>query len=405
MRIALAGISGYGDKYLSMLENYVPNGLKQLVGVIDPKGDQSYHLPWIRKSGIKIYDTVTEFYNHEHADLMILSSPVSFHYEQTLESIRHNSYVLCEKPLVPTLQEAIDLDRETGKQSERIGVGFQWSYAQCMQVLKKRIQAGDFGAPKYLKAMVSWPREWTYYSRSAWHGRIRDEHGRLVMDSIVSNAAAHYLHNMLFVMGKEPEKAAMPESIEGSIYRGKKIESYDTCFLRGMLEDKIPFLFVASHASHVTSNPQFEYRFEKAVIGYREDRDPFLHVYWTDGRKEILGKPQSVAEEAEKINWMIRCVENNERPACQLKTVLPHLLVTNVLMERMPIIPFDNTMKTQGPNLPDEWVCGLFEAMSACYEQFVLPDEINIPWASQSCYIALEKTKEYQQIVKLIELI
>jgi hypothetical protein len=77
--------------------------------------------------------------------------------------------------------------------------------------------------------MIQWPRSRSYYRRGGgWGGRI-EMNGVPVYDSIAANACAHYLHNMLFVLGDAPDESAVPLRVEAECLRANDIENFDTC--------------------------------------------------------------------------------------------------------------------------------------------------------------------------------
>ena len=51
-------------------------------------------------------------------------------------------------------------------------------------------QAGVLGKPKRLKSMVLWPRDFAYYNRNSWAGKVADS-GLFILDSVAHNATAH----------------------------------------------------------------------------------------------------------------------------------------------------------------------------------------------------------------------
>ncbi len=96
---------------------------------------------------------------------------------------------------------------------------------------------GVFGRAVRLKTITLWPRTHSHYARSRWAGRIKDDHGSWVLDSPVNNATAHYLHNMLYLLGKTTNSSARPASVEAELYRANNIENYDTGALRIKTEE------------------------------------------------------------------------------------------------------------------------------------------------------------------------
>ena len=130
-----------------------------------------------------------------------------------------------------------------------VAIGYQWSFSPAIQRLKGDIAAGVFGAPKRLKTIVLWPRDETYYSRNRWAGKQRDEAGNPIFDSPVSNACAHYLHNMLYVLGDAVDRSAIPSRVSAELYRAHPIENYDTAALRCWTDRGVEILFIVSHAT------------------------------------------------------------------------------------------------------------------------------------------------------------
>lgn len=116
-----------------------------------------------------------------------------------------------------------------------------------------------------LKSYVSWQRYDSYYN-SPWKGRLRDRNGNLVLDSIITNATAHYLHNTCFVLGEDMTSAQMPVSLSAELYNGKGIQTFDTAFLRGSFADGCQFYLAVTHSGDRNIDPVLRYEFENAVV-------------------------------------------------------------------------------------------------------------------------------------------
>ena len=92
----------------------------------------------------------------------------------------------------------------------------------------------------------------------------------MMLDSIASNACAHYIHNMLFLLGKSMDESAEVEDVEGVCLRANSIESFDTCTLK-MKVSGADLYIAASHAAEKERWPEFVYKFENATLTYVED--------------------------------------------------------------------------------------------------------------------------------------
>ncbi len=375
------GIGGYGDLYPSLAEKYQEvGGLCRPSGVVDPFARTAPHYEWFRRQGVPVFNTLEEFYQTHTADLAVISTPIPLHKPQSLTALAHGSHVLCEKPLVPTMAEAGELERAARTANRTLGVGFQWSFSCTMNRLKGDILEGKYGRPLMLKSLICWKRDFHYYQSSAWKGRIADAQGNLIRDSVVTNATAHYLHNIFFILGKSMAEAAMPDRVEAQVYRAKDIESFDTCVLKGELAGGT-FWYGASHSCDLGEQTRFRYTFEKGTV-YFNDRpgDPGNHVIGvlSDGREVDYGNPQSEQESVRKFLAMLtRCRDENSPVACTVSTIKPHLAVCSGLFEQGTICSFPKDHIFEGSE-PDgtrrgTYVRGLSQLLLQAYEREQLP--------------------------------
>lgn len=386
--IVLVGAAGYGSYYLKLLEEYVENSRFQLVGIVDPLV-QSVDLPWIQQQNIPFFSSLEEFYEQYNADLAIISSPIWFHKEQCILALSKGSHVLCEKPLTVTTADARELKRISETFGKQLGVGFQWSFCTPILNLKRDILAGKFGKPVRLKTLISWKRYDDYYQTSSWKGRIHDAHGNLIQDSVATNATAHYLHNLFFILGETIEGAAMPETVAYAAYRAKDIESFDTCFAKGKFQNGGEFLYIATHSGDVELEPRFQYEFEKATITMEDSsHSPHILAVLDDGTQIDYGTPQSNESSAEKIIAMLDVAEGKKSfIPCGVETILPHLAVCNGFFQESTIyqLPVDRTYREDNP--AGTFVHGLTDDCMKCYQEFLLPHEAGIAWAKpEKCF-------------------
>ena len=265
--IVLSGIGGYGNLYVdALLGNMGIKGLT-FAGVVDPFPEGCRRLTELKEKGIPIFDTMDSFYKTKHADLSVISSPIHFHKDQSCLALSNGSNVLCEKPVAASVDEAKQMIQAKENSKRFLAIGYQWSYSSAILNLKKDIMVGKFGKPKILKTIVLWPRDKAYYARR-WAGKIRDEEGRLILDSVASNATAHYLHNMFFVLGEEIDKSDVPVQVKAELYRANDIENFDTTALYVKTKNEADIYYYASHAILESNGPIFEYVFGNGTVSY-----------------------------------------------------------------------------------------------------------------------------------------
>ena len=334
-RLAIIGAGGYGDYCLGLLERFVDPASYRLVAAIDPFYERVPRYEALRAAGVPFYRTPEEFYAEGFADLVLVASPIHLHREQCIAAMRHGADVLCEKPVAPLLQdmEAIRaVQQETGR---RLGVGFQMSFCKPILDLKRDIRAGLLGAPKSLSCYVSWQRYDRYYN-SPWRGRLRDAGGHWVLDSIVTNATAHYLHNACFVLGDAMDTAAMPVSLSAELYNGKGIETFDTAFLKGRFANGCALYLAVTHSGDKNIDPVLRYEFENAVVtASGNDDSAEIIASFADGTVKNYGAALGEYHVAQKLRTMLAAaIDRTVRIPCTADTVRPQLTVSNALFDQ-----------------------------------------------------------------------
>lgn len=365
MKVLLVGAGGYGTIYANtLLKNTDPSISWE--GVVDNNFSACSKRAEIEAAGIPVYATMEEFYTERAADLVLICTPPFLHREQSIYALSHGSYVMCEKPVAPTVEDAEAMLSAERKYGKWIAVGYQWSYERQMQELKRDIKSGALGKPISFKTAVSWPRDLAYYGRgSGWAGRIKRD-GITILDSIASNACAHYLHNMLFLLGDDMDTSAEAEELCACCLRANDIESFDTCSIKAAANG-VSLYLVASHAAEKRKDPEFIYRFEDATVTYTESEGIELKAIFRDGRVKSYG--ELARHGAQKIWDCIDAIKNGTVPICTVKTAAPHTRLVKRIYEKVPVCNFPEELIVFDENEKRVWVKGLYEKMYEAYER------------------------------------
>ena len=381
--VVLVGISGMGLHYLkALLEEFSPQDIL-LQAVVDPFPKKSELYPELRQRGIPVFSSLDMFYAEGHsAELAVISSPIHYHVLQSCEALRHGSHVLCEKPLGATIQEAYRLVQAKEEVRRWIMVGYQWSYTEAIQSLKKSVLQGALGKPRRLKTLCLWPRGKDYYEKSTWLGRIKDEAGNWILDSPANNAMAHFLHNLFYVLGERADTSASPVAVEAELYRAYPIENFDSVACRASIQDGVELLFYASHTVPEDRGPMFSFEFEEAQATYGETSDD---VVITDirGKKRHCGSPEA-EHPFKKLFEAVKAVRIPIPVLCGPEAASSQILCVNGIQESVPeITNFSDSMINRDNAQNRLWVKGLDEALVTCYQRGILPSEANFPWAQR----------------------
>ncbi len=366
-RLLFVGIGGYASTHLGpILRGDRPD--TEIVGCVDPYADVSGFLAPLRERGVSIFSDMAGFFDAGlSADLCIISTPIHLHARQMIAALEHGCCVMAEKPLCGDAADIPAMTAARDRAGKYVSIGYQWSYSAAVQAMKRDILSGRYGKPILLKTLVLWPRSRAYYRRgSGWAGRIRAADGSLILDSVANNATAHYLHNMLYVLGKTVDTAAAPLSVRASLWRANDIENYDTCSMEIECEGGGRALFIASHATERQQDPIFDYRFEHGRILYEEkEGSKIFRGITDDGTETVYGDP--FADTLNKLFAAVDAVHDPQlRPLCGIEAATPHALVI-AEAQKTPIRTFPAELIAEDKEGDRLFVRGLYESLTAAY--------------------------------------
>lgn len=389
IKVAFAGAGGYADTCLGLLLNDIPQEEYKLVGIADPFASRAPRFPFFKEKKIPLYDTVEDLFAEQTVDALYIASPIPFHRRQCEAALAHGCAVLCEKPLTARYEDAMDLRSLSAQYGRPLGVGFQWSFAPSVLRAKQDILSGVYGRAVTLKALISWPRFDDYYNNSKWKGRITDADGNPVFDSVVTNATAHYLHNIFFMMGPRIDRSELPAQVWGSVYRAKPIESFDTCFLKGKFPNGADFLFLSTHSGDDNIHPIVEYTFEKGVIRIDEnDATPCVRGY-VDGKEICYGDVSTPEVNSYKIKALLACVRDGSPLTCPVDAVLPHQAVCTAIFDQLAVREFPKNLVYHTSNPDGRFVNGLCRDLRTCFAAGQTPGEAGCGWAGKDASLDL----------------
>ena len=377
--VVLCGAGGYGQVYAEELLKADSTDIKW-VGTVEPNPDRVKIKSEIDNKGIPWFPTLEDFYQNNSADICIVSSPIAFHKPQSVLALRNGSNVLCEKPVTALPSEALEMIKARDESGKYLGIAYQWSYSRTVLKIKQDISDGIYGKPIKLRTCVLWPRDTAYYKRgSGWAGRSKDSSGRWVLDSVANNATAHYLHNMLFILG-EPQRSIMPDTVCATLMRANPIEMYDTAFIIMKYKD-VEISFIATHAGDKFDKMLFNYEFENGSITFSEEHNGFIGKL-NNGTEINYGTPN---EEPMCPIWKVIASLNYDDDigfSCPIEAAIPHNHIMIAALLSSPIYSFPKTEN----NGERYYVKGLDDLCIKCNDEIKLPD---LDWAPGGKIISL----------------
>ena len=112
---------------------------------------------------VNVTDNIQEVFNDRTIDAVVISTPVSTHYDLTIAALESGKHILVEKPLARTVTEVKKIS-ELAKKNDLVAmVGHTFMYNAAVRYLKNLIDSGELGDIRYI------------YSQRLNLGRIRSD--------------------------------------------------------------------------------------------------------------------------------------------------------------------------------------------------------------------------------------
>ncbi len=379
VKVVTVGAGGYATTYVHPLLDDMHKGIYEYAGVIETNIENSPYVQRIHDENIPVCKTLDEYFAKGYeADLVIIAIPTHFHKDTAITAVNHGADVLCEKPAAPLYSDVLQMISASEQTGKFIGIGYQWSYSAAIRSLKTQILSGELGKPLEMKSFVSWPRPISYYEGSTWKGKIKDEDGNFILDSVVGNATAHYLHNMYFLLGEEMNTCDFPSIIRCELLRGNKITNFDTCLLDIKTEKGVKLFFAASHVTDRNEDPKFCFTFENAVVTFNMggEKDHIIAKF-NDGTIVDYGNPNDAINT--RVWEAIDSVKSRKPLVCMAHTASAHTLTVDSLYTNGEIIDFPEQI-TKTIDEKQIVVDGLYETMYKAYENGKLLSDFGVSY-------------------------
>ena len=101
------------------------------------------------QANVPCFADLSEALETVEADAVLLVTPPGGHFDQTMLAFGRGCHVLCEKPLVEKMDEAIELVRQAENCDLQLMVGMNFRYLPASQAIRHFVQEQRFGPPGY----------------------------------------------------------------------------------------------------------------------------------------------------------------------------------------------------------------------------------------------------------------
>jgi predicted dehydrogenase len=284
------GVIGYGYWGPNLVRNFAETKDSKVTFVSDRKVDR-LSLAQSRFPAIKVSDSPADLINSTLVDAVVISTPVSTHFELAVQALRSGKHVLVEKPMTSTVEEGEKLLEEAAKAQKVLMVDHTFIYTPAVIKIKELVTSGAMGQMLY-------------------YDSVRVNLGLFQHDvNVLWDLAVHDLSIMDFILGEQP----VAISATGVAHLNDQPEdvAYITCYLANNL------------IAHFHVNWMAPVKIRRTLIG--GDKQMIVYDDLEPSEKiKIYDKGVSLSGGAEGVYQMLVSYRSGDMRA-------PHLATTEAL--------------------------------------------------------------------------
>ncbi|HEY4202745.1 MAG TPA: Gfo/Idh/MocA family oxidoreductase [Devosiaceae bacterium] len=380
LKAAVIGASGFGGVHCADLLRQHEQGRLAISGaVVRHPAKAAEMCDKLRAAGATIYPDHQRMLADLNGklDLCMIPTSIPTHAELTIAALAAGSHVFVEKPAAATVAQVDAMQAAADKADRIVAVGFQNIYAVETMVMKRAILNKDIGELVSMKCLGMWPRLDRYYD-SSWIGHLHAG-DQPVYDSPANNAMAHQVNLMCFLAGQTLETAAVLDTAEAELYRAHEIETGDIAVLRLKTKAGVPLLFIGTHASEASRNPEIVITGTKGWMHWSFES---LHVVKADGSIEDMPTGTGLALRDAMMGRVLDRIEGGPGFICDLAMARTHALAIAGMHQSTGVndVPRDVITRTPSDGSVKTTVAGLDELLGECFSREMLPSEVGRPW-------------------------
>jgi predicted dehydrogenase len=247
-------------------------------------------------------NSLDELGQMDDLDVIDLCTPSFLHFEQVLQVLAADKYIICEKPVAGSLREIDALIQAEAQSNKRVMPIFQKRFGRGVQRLKFLVDQGMTGQAYLTTVETAWRRRSDYYSN--WRGKWDMElggalvtlaiHAHDLLYYILGPARRVYAHTATLVNPIETEDCAAIslEMADGSlaaltVTTGSVVEisRHRFCFSNLVAESNLaPYRNTCDPWTFTGDTPELQQQIEESLARFvplpEEFEGQFYHYYY-----------------------------------------------------------------------------------------------------------------------------
>lgn len=180
MKVIIVGCGGIAAVHAECLKQL---GDCELVGFVDIVTEKAEK--FVENFGGRAYTSLEEALASEKPDVLHICTPHYLHVPMAVQGLKSGVHVFMEKPPVISKEQLTELKEAVAVTDRQLGFCFQNRYNPTVQFTKELMVSGKAGKVLGARGLVTWKRTESYYTESAWRGRLSMEGGGALINQSI----------------------------------------------------------------------------------------------------------------------------------------------------------------------------------------------------------------------------
>ena len=189
-RIAVAGAGAIGLAHIGVLRR---SATCTLSAIVDP-APAAAAVAVAEQARVPLYASLDELIERDRPDGVILATPNSMHVPQALLCIDAGLPTLLEKPIAPTVVEAVRLVQAVESSRAKLLIGHHRAHSTIMARARDVVQSGVLGKLVAVMGSATFFKPDAYFADAPWRREVGA--GPILMNMI------HEVHNLRLLCGE-----------------------------------------------------------------------------------------------------------------------------------------------------------------------------------------------------------
>lgn len=250
-------------------------------------------------------------------DAVIITTPHALHYEHVRAALDHEVHILCEKPMVPDVEQARDLVQRADESEQVFMVGYQRHVHPAYVEARDAVAAGS--TPKLITAEIT--QDWITSTRNTWRANASLSGGGQLYDT-----GSHLLDAVLWITDLQPTSVVAEMAFDDDAQR---VDTQALLSIR-FENDTVANVTVSGDAPIVHEEIHLYGEQAIAIAGDGWTRRE-LTITDRDENRDTTAIDTTMNEK--KIEAFIRAIQTGETPPATARDALRAVAVTEAAYE------------------------------------------------------------------------